>query len=270
MSPLVLSVRGEPEQRLDLSPLIPARLAGLSPRDIAAIELQTTKLRVTAGDIFRIRKGDAARLRFEGGSQRFDRIGLGMAEGEIVVEGDAGAQAGRLMAGGVLAIAGSAGPWAASGMKGGRLRIGRNAGDWLGGPLPGEMAGMRGGLVRVDGNAGAEAGHRLRRGAIVVSGNAGAYAGRAMIAGTLVVKGKAGPLPGYLMQRGTILLAAAPEALSQTFFDCGACDLVFARLLERALAEEGINAAPLLRRPLRRFAGDAAVLGKGEVLMTKM
>ena len=144
MNPLVFTLRHAPAQRLDLAPLTPDRLVGLSQSKIAAIQLQTTRERVLAGDVFKIRMGDATQIRFEGGSERFDRIGAGMSQGEVSVDGDVGIQAGRLMQGGRLAIAGNAGPWAASGMTDGSLTISGHAGDRLGGPLAGETVGMRG------------------------------------------------------------------------------------------------------------------------------
>ena len=67
MSPLTFSLRAAPEQRLDLSALTPQNLAGKTVAEIGRIELQTTRARVTAGDVFRIRKGDPATIVFEGG-----------------------------------------------------------------------------------------------------------------------------------------------------------------------------------------------------------
>lgn len=269
MKPLVFALRGAPEQRLDLSPLIGERLAGQSLDAIARIELQTTRIRVTAGEVFRITAGDPANIHFAGGGERFDRVGCGMSRGAIVVDGDVGVEAGRLMAGGRLTIRGNAGPFAASGMKDGMLEIIGSAGERLGGPLSGEMAGMRGGLVRVRGDAGERAGDRLRRGTILVEGRAGAWAGSRMIAGTLVIGRQAGDLPGYLMARGTIVLGEAASMLSPTFVDCGVHDLVAARLLGAYIAQTSPALAALLSRPLRRFAGDRAALGKGEILLAR-
>src|SRR5262249_45018651 len=138
------------------------------------------------------------------------------------------------------------------------------AGDRLCGALPGEMAGMRGGVVIVRGDAGERIGDRLRRGTIVVEGRAGAWAGSRMIAGSVIVGGSAGPLPGYLMRRGTIVLAGRAE-LSPTFVDCGTHDLIALRLLALFVARYSARAARLLQRSLRRFAGDMAVLGRGEI-----
>jgi len=267
MKPLVLTLRGRPDQRLDLAPLVPHRLASMTAAEIERIELQTTRRRVLVADVFRLRIGDAAQIRIEASCDRLDRIGHEMTTGEIVVEGDVGARAGRLMTDGRLTIHGGAGPWAASGMKGGTIEIFGDAADRLGGPGPGEIAGMRGGVVIVRGRVGERAGDRMRRGTIVVEGDAGAYAGSRMIAGTLVVVGRNGPLPGYLMKRGTIVLGAGCEELSPTFIDCGVHALVAMRLLAGFVAPLSRRAGASLRAPLRRYAGDMAVLGKGEIFV---
>lgn len=267
MKPLVLMLRQRPEQRLDLSPLLPHLLAGKSREQIERIELQTTRDRVDVGEVFQLRMGDAAQIRIEGGCERFDHVGQAMSDGEIVVDGDVGVQAGRLMAGGRLIVRGSTGPWAASGMKNGLIEIAGAAHDYIGGPLPGEIAGMRGGLVVVRGRAGARAGDRMRRGTIIVEGEAGAYAGSRMIAGTLIVGKRAGPMPGFLMKRGSIMLSGGCSALSPTFIDSGVHQLLAIKLWARLVEPYSRRAAALLQRPFRRLAGDMAVLGKGEIFI---
>ena len=270
MKPLTFALRAGPTQRLDLSRLIPQNLAGKTIAEIARIEIGTTRERVTAGDVFRVHEGDAAAVLIEGGSPRFDRVGMGMAEGRLQVEGEVGVQAGRGMSGGRLTIGGDAGPFAGSGLKGGALEIGGDVGERLAGPLAGETVGMSGGLVHVRGDAGPRAGDRLRRGVILIEGRAGEYAGSRMIAGTLAIGGEAGDLPGYLMDRGTILLGRGSSLLSPTFADCGEHDLVAARLLADYVAQASAKLARLFRRPLRRLAGDLAALGKGEILLPRL
>jgi formylmethanofuran dehydrogenase subunit C len=267
VKPLTLTLRQRPDQRLDLSLLVPHLISGRSAAEIERIELQTTRRRVSVGDVFRLRMGDRERIRIEGSCDRLDRLGHAMTGGEVFVDGDVGTQAGRLMAGGNLTITGNAGPWTASGMKGGLLEIRGTAGAFLAAPLAGEMAGMRGGLVVVRGHAGERAGDRMRRGTIIVEGEAGACAGSRMIAGSLIVGKKAGPLPGYLMKRGSIVLGAGCEALSPTFVDCGYHELLVMRLWGGILHPHSKKAAALLRRPLQRLAGDMAVLGKGEIFI---
>jgi formylmethanofuran dehydrogenase subunit C len=269
LSALTFSLRAPPDQRLDLSRLTPQNLTRKSVAEVASIELQTTRIRVTAGDVFRIREGDPAAIVIEGGSARFDCVGMGLTAGSIRVEGEVGVQAGRLMSGGQLTVSGAAGPFAGSGMKGGTLDIDGDAGERLGGPLSGETVGMSGGILHVRGDAGERAGDRLRRGIILIEGRAGVYAGSRMIAGTLAIGGEAGDLPGYLMGRGTILLGRGATLLSPTFGDCGEHDLVAARLLAKHIAQASDKLGDLFRRPLRRLAGDLAALGKGEILLPR-
>ncbi|MEO8715664.1 MAG: formylmethanofuran dehydrogenase subunit C [Acetobacteraceae bacterium] len=261
-----LVLRAAPAQRLDLSPLTPDRLARLGAATIERLPLGTTREMVRVGDVFAVHEGDVATVLIEGGSERFDRVGEGMRGGALRLEGDAGMRAGRALAGGHVTITGNAGPFAASGMVDGRIEIGGDAGAFLGGPLAGERAGMRGGVVLVRGGVGERAADRMRRGLIVVAGNAQRHAGSCMIAGTLIVCGAAGEGVGTLMRRGTIMLGGLC-ALAPTFVPVGAADQVFHRLLARALAPLCAQAADLATAPARRFSGDMAALGKGEVFM---
>jgi formylmethanofuran dehydrogenase subunit C len=264
VKPLVFILKQEPDQRLDLAPLVPHLLDGKSVKDIATIELQTTRETTTVGDIFKLRSGDTESIWFEGGSVRLDNVGLGLKTGEIIIEGDCGKSLGRSMSGGNLVAIGDCGPFAGSAMSGGRLEIAGDAGGFLGAPLAGEMEGMTGGLLIVRGSAGERAGDRLRRGTIVIEGSAGDYPGSRLIAGTLIVLGDCGSLPGYLMRRGTIALANPPE-LAPTFVDCGAHDLAFACVFAGLLRHESRAVARLFSRRLMRFVGDMAALGKGEI-----
>ncbi len=266
MSALVLTLQQEPPQRCDLSALTADRLAAATGR-IEAIDIRTTRTPLAVGDIFSVTSGDAADIVFEGGSERFDNLGVGMSTGRIRVTGDLGQRAGRGMAGGAIFVSGSVGVLAGSGMAGGRMEIGGDAGDLLGAPLPGEASGMTGGVIRVGGSAGARAGDRMRRGLIAIGGDAGEYLGSRMFGGTIVCLGRAGPLPGYLMTRGTIITASGVDSLSPTFIDTGPHELVALRLISRWLTEEGIEGGALSATRLRRFAGDTAVLGKGELFL---
>jgi formylmethanofuran dehydrogenase subunit C len=265
MSATVFRLRDQPSQRCDLSPLTPDRLAAVASVD--SIAVGTTRRRLTVGDLFEVTPGDPLDIRFEGGSERFDNVGLGMSIGRISVVGDVGLEVGRAMRGGEIDVSGDAGRLAGSGMSGGRLEIGGSAGDLVGGPLPGEMAGMRGGLIRVRGDAGDRVGDRMRRGLIVVEGHAGAATASRMIGGTIVCFGRAGPHPGTLMKRGTVILGGGADDIAPTFPDSGVHELVAMRLIARWLIDEGIEGASLLAWRLRRLVGDTAVRGKGELFV---
>lgn len=270
MSALVLTLKDPPPpQRVDLSPVTPDRLRDVDARGIARVELDCGNGRAALGDLFEISDGDTADIVIRRATMKLDFIGRGMSFGSIRVEGDAGAYLGQGMSGGSLHLTGSAGPWAASGLAGGAVRIDGDAGDFVGGALPGDMRGMNGGLVVIRGRVGERAGNRMRRGIIVVEGDAGPYLGWRMIAGTVVALGEVGPYPGYAMKRGTLLLRELPALVSPTFSDNGSHDLGFVRLLSRYVTES--SGAPArfdnLGVRVRRLIGDAAVGGKGELLI---
>ncbi len=267
MSRLTFNLRNAPAQRVDLSVLTPAKLTGKSLPEIAALKIGTTRAPLEVGDLFDLRDGDREEIVFEGGAERFDRVGGGLGQGLIRVLGDVGVEAGRGMTGGVVTIEGAAGPFAGSGMRGGRLTIGGEAGERLGGPLAGETEGVNGGVIHVRGGAGARAGDRLRRGFILIEGDAGDYAGSRMIAGTLAVGGRSGALPGYLMNRGTILMVGGTKEITPTFVDCGVFELVAAQLLATFISTTSVRLGAAFRGPLRRYAGDMAALGKGEIFL---
>ena len=267
MSGLTFSARAEPPQRVDLAALTPEALKGKSLSEIAAIEIGSTRAALKVGDLFVLREGDRETLVFEGGAERFDRVGVGLTGGAIRVVGDVGVEAGRGMKGGELTIEGGAGAYAGSGMRGGVLAIGGDAGERLGAPRAGETEGMNGGLIHVAGRAGERAGDRLRRGFILIEGAAGDCPGSRMIAGTLAIGGQAGALPGYLMNRGTILLAGGVRQMAPTFRDCGVYDLVAAKLIAAHLEPRSARLGAAFRGALRRYAGDLAALGRGEIFV---
>lgn len=267
MSALTFSLKAAPARRLDLSPLTPDRLRDLKQKEILGLALETEAEPLLVDDVFEVKGRDAAEIRFEGGSARFDLIGHAMSSGSIQVFGDVGYLAGRHLRGGHIAVNGDAGALLGSQMAGGRITLSGNAGASVGGPLSGELSGMSGGLIVIGGKAGERAGGRMRRGMIVVSGPSGDYAGTGMIAGTLVLLGKTGHLPGYLMRRGTIVLGRGAKSLSPSFADCGPHELAFAALLGSRLVELEVKTGKLFKSPLRRYAGDLAALGKGEILL---
>jgi len=270
VSGLALTLREAPRQRIDLSSLIPDRLAGLAGRDLAGLELSCGNRKVPLGDLFTVAAGDPAALRLVGDYGRCDGIGTGMTHGTITVDGDAGAYLGLQMRGGVIRVRGNAGIGAATEMHGGAVEIEGDAGDLLGSALPGSMRGMSGGLVVVRGDAGDRIGDRMRRGVIVVEGGAGAYAASRMIAGTVVVLGAAvGSYPGFGMRRGSLILRGRPDRPLPTFRDCGRHDLGFLGLLWRSLRGRSRRLDELATGPgtVRRLAGDHAVGGKGEILL---
>lgn len=254
-----LRLREAPQIPLDLSPLLPgAAIAGDTP-------LRLGRRQVALGDLFDLSPGPEGELRLVGTDGHCDRIGAGLSQGRITIDGDAGADLGLGMSGGEIAVRGSAGALAGGEMSGGTLRIGGDAGEALGGALPG-AGGMSGGAILLDGSCGPRAGQRMRKGLIVVGGDAASHAASGMRGGTIVVHGACAAEPASSMRRGTLYLARAPERLLPTFADDGEHELLWLRLLERHLRRLG-GTPPLPALRVGRWAGDLADLGKGELLV---
>lgn len=268
MSTLSLTLRAAPTGALDLSALIPSKLAGLSNTAIAALPLADGPHAPKVGDVFSI-SGDAGEtIAISGGSSFLDYVGAGLDGGAITVEGAVGNYAGRGMKAGTLTIGGDAGAYLASTAKGGLIHVKGSAGDFLGGARPGDKFGLLGATVVVEGNVGERAGERMRRGLVVARGAFGAAAGSRMVGGTLWTETGFGPRPGPLLRRGTLIGPKADELLP-TFADCGRIDPVVLGILSRYVAETlGPLAPKALPGVVRKYAGDQATIGKGELLLT--
>ncbi|MGH7525382.1 MAG: hypothetical protein ACREMX_01615 [Gemmatimonadales bacterium] len=203
---------------------------------------------VALGDLFDMQGEPGGRLRFQGDLAHADRIGAGLQEGEVVVEGDVGRETGLGMSGGALQVLGDAGPLA-------------------GGAVPEARRGMTGGELVIHGSAGPEAGIRMRRGLLVIGRDAGGHAGHGMLAGTVVIFGDAGAQAGVWSKRGSVV-ALGPVAIPVTYrYACTYRPAHLLLLLTRLRARYGL---PVEERHLsgfyRRYSGDLADLGKGEIL----
>ena len=266
MSALTLTLRAAPQGRVDMSGILPATLAGLSVAEIASLPLIMDGRPVALGELFDVVPGEANRLVICTDTNCLDYLGKSMTAGTIIVEGPAGHYTGQNLRGGELVIRGHAGHFAASGMKGGLLRIVGNTGDWLGAALIGDRAGMAGGVVAVEGDVGSRVGDRMRRGLILVRGRAGDACATRLLAGTLVIAGGCGDQPGFGLRRGSLILGRALATLPTTFNDAGVVDLPYLGLLRRHA--DGIlpGVVPVLSR-VRRYVGDLAYGGKGEILV---
>lgn len=268
MTGLTFRLSSAPDDRLDLSQLTPKRLAAMPASEIPRLVVGTSKRQRTVGDFFTVSGKPGDRVTIEGSSNRLDFVGAELDQGTVIVEGDTGFCAGRAMSGGRLEIRGDAGAWLASGLTGGFVSVKGSAGGYVGGLRAGDRFGMAGGIVVIEGDAGDRVGDRMRRGTIVVRGRCGTNAGSRMLGGTIWAEQGLGTDPGVLMRRGT-LIGPGAEKMLPTFADAGKHDLVILRVLSRYLAATLGRLAP---RPLsgsvRKFAGDLATIGKGEILIT--
>ncbi|HEX8416236.1 MAG TPA: formylmethanofuran dehydrogenase subunit C [Methylobacterium sp.] len=257
-----LTLRQEPPERLDFMHVNPRALMGLSESAIAHLTVGTSRHAYPLGECFTVKLDGSDELTIEGGSTRLDRVGAALSDGHIRVVGDVGQRLGEGMAGGSVTVTGSAGPFAGSGATAGTITIEGDAGDHAGGAVYAAKAGLDGATLVIRGRAGDHLGDRMRRGLLLV-GEAGSYAGSRMIAGTIAAS-RVGDHPGYGMRRGTIL-AGGHGAISPSFVETGTHDLVFLRLLARALRGLSPAHADLAAGALTRYSGDLATLGKGEL-----
>lgn len=269
MSDVTFELRRQPETWLDLSALTPDKLHGHTLTAIKAIRLRCGRRAGNVGDLFQVSGDDPLSLRFVDACRSFVRLGHGMTRGRIRVDGHAGHYLGQDMRGGQITVRGSAGNWLGAGMSGGSIEISGDAGDFIGAAVAGAMHGMTGGNIVVGGNAGKRAADRMRRGTILVLGDAGDFAGSRMIAGTLLILGLARTGVGYGMRRGTIVLGRMPAHVPVTFNDCGRLKMEFLRLLFKQTADSRKRFGYFREfgPEARRFAGDIAAGGQGEILV---
>ncbi|MFG1394956.1 formylmethanofuran dehydrogenase subunit C [Xanthobacter agilis] len=265
MTALTFTLKAPPPERLDLSSLVPARLQRLSRAEIERLPVGTSRRALKLADLFAVSGADPAELRFEGGSERFDQVGAHLADGRILVDGDVGQRCGLDMAGGDIEVRGDAGPFIGAGATGGTLVVHGNAAEKAGGAVHGGRYGLAGATLVIRGDAGPRAGDRMRRGLMLVGGATGDHAGSRMIAGTLIAR-SVGAEPGLGMRRGTIAVGTH-GTLVPTFMPSGAGDLIFMRLLRRAVGKHHLDLAKMLPDDPFRFVGDQAALGKGEILV---
>jgi formylmethanofuran dehydrogenase subunit C len=245
-----LTLRRPLEQRVDASGVAWDALRGLEAK---AIEEQALWIEGTGpariGDLFQVTASPGERVRLIGDLALLDGLGTGLAGGSLVVEGNAGWYLGQGMRGGAIEVRGSAGPRAAA-------------------ALPGAKRGMTGGEIVIRGSAGPGVGTGCRRGIIAVEGEVGDGAGRAMLAGTVVAFGGVGSEPGLWSKRGSLVaLGSVTPPVTYRY----ACTYrpsylpVMLGYLKRRFR------CPVTRAHLtgryRRYSGDLAELGAGEILV---
>lgn len=246
---LVARLRAPLRQRADFSDVLAGSWTRLPPGELArrAVHLEhdgPTHL----GELFDLKGSPDGTLRFTGNLELADRVGAGLTEGVVTVEGNLGGEAGLALAGGALDIQGNVGPRAGAA------------------PL-GFKRGMTGGELVVHGSAEAGAGSNMRRGLLVIGGRAGERTGLGMIAGTVVVFGSAGPESGLWSKRGSVV-ALGPITLPPTYsYACTYQPAHLRLLLTRLRVTYGLPVKPRhINGYYRRYSGDMAEIGKGEIL----
>jgi formylmethanofuran dehydrogenase subunit C len=247
---MVARLRAPLKVATDLSQILAGQWTTLGAGELARRPLLAGNGKpVTVGDVFDVSGTPNGRIRFEGDLTNANGLGAGLTHGEVVVDGDVGHSVG-------------------SGMAGGAIHVRGRAGDRPGGAAAEARRGMTGGELVIRGGAGADAGLRMRRGLLAIGGNAGDRAGAGMIAGTVIVLGDAGGSAGLWSKRGSVVALGAVAIPATYRYACTYrpphLRLVLGRLRTRyELPVSDQHLAGLYRR----YSGDLADIGKGEILV---
>lgn len=239
----------------------PNIFAGKSPEEIAKLQLWEGNRKRLLGDVFEIegncgKTSSEATIHLVGSLSKVRRIGAGMTDGEVRVQGDVGMHLGEEMKGGKIMVEGNVGSWAGSAMKGGTIEVKKDAGDYVGGAYRGSTRGMQGGTIIIHGNAGTEVGCYMREGLIKVYGNVDQFVGIHMRNGTIVVKGDAKERAGAYMKGGKIILRSHVASILPTF--------TIDNIKSKAKAE-----GEVIKGPFYLFIGDLTEHGKGKLYVSK-
>ncbi|MDE0864993.1 MAG: formylmethanofuran dehydrogenase subunit C [Rubripirellula sp.] len=267
MNKIKLTLKKPPTVVLEAEVITPDHLVERSNEEIRASVVYHGKRQRRLDDFFDIEGERSDCVEIHGDLHRVRHVGRGMTRGDLTVRGDVGMHLGAHMSGGTIEVFGNAGDWVGGEMKQGRIHVHGDVGQQLGAAYRGSPIGMQGGTILIDGNAGIEVGMRMRRGTIVVGGTARDFAGLQMKGGTIILCGGAEIRTGAWMQRGTIV-SLKEISLMPTFAYSGAYNPTFLNVYARHLGTLGIDLpCAEAEGSYKRFCGDRAVPGKGEILI---
>ncbi len=260
-----LTLKEQPPVPLEAEVLAPDRIAALKHDEVRALPVFLGKRQCRLDEFFDVDGDGSEDLEIHGDVGKVKWIGRGMARGRITIAGNAGMHLGAFMKGGTIEVSGHASDWVGGEMTGGLIRIHGNAGGQIGAAYRGSMAGMNGGTILIEGSAGMEVGMRMKRGIIAVRGPVRDFAGLQMKGGTIVLMSGAEIRTGAWMIRGTIV-SLKPLQLLPTFLSACVYEPAFLRIYAKHLQPLGF-ALPMQQGAYHRYSGDAAVPGKGEILV---
>ena len=264
---ITLTLKEPPPVPLEAEMLSPDVTLPLANDAVRALRVYLGKRRCRVDDFFAVEGASSDELEIRGDAGKVKWIGRGMTRGRVNIVGNAGMHLGAYMQGGAIAVSGNVSDWLGAEMTGGFIRIHGNAGGQIGAAYRGSLTGMRDGTIIIDGSAGLEVGMRMKRGTIAVAGSVKDFCGLEMRGGTIVTRGGAELRTGAWMVRGTIV-SLAPLQLLPTFSYASTDSPTFLRVYARHLDTLGFT-IPYddQRGAYRRYTGDSAVPGKGEILV---
>jgi formylmethanofuran dehydrogenase subunit C len=232
---------------------------GKDVAELAKLPLTEGNRQLTLGDLFKVEEipSEAPNITINGDVGKVKRIGQGMKNGEIIINGDVGMHTGEKMAGGKITVNGNSGGWMGSQMRGGVIEVHGDGGEYLASPYRGSDTGMRGGLIVVDGNVGTDSACYMRGGVIKIKGNAGRFLGYHMSNGAIYVEKDCAYRLAPCMTGGKIVIAGALEEVLPTF------------TVETVKAKVKIDAEQTVQGPFYVFLGDLAEHGNGKLFISK-
>lgn len=211
--------------------------------------------------LFRIEEDNASTpsITINGDISEVRRIGMGMKNGEILINGNVGMHLGEKMGGGRIIVNGDTAQWAGGSMKKGLIEIHGNAGDYLASPYRGSTEGMKGGKIVVDGDVGNDSGAYLRGGLIKIKGNnIGQFLGFHMSDGVIHVEKNASTRLGANMTGGKIIVSGYVEELMPSF------------TIDGVKAKVKVDETESAAGPFYVFLGDLAEKGVGKLFISKV
>jgi len=232
---------------------------GKTVKVIAALGVWEGNKEKKLGDLFKIEEstGEAPNIVINGDAGEVRRIGMGMKNGEIIINGNAGMHLGEKMKGGKITVNGNAEGWTGSEMKGGLIEIHGNANDYLASPYRGSDTGMKGGKIIVDGNVGADSAVFMKGGVIKIRGNAGQFLGFRMRDGIIHVENNCSTRVGASMTGGKIVVSGLLEEVMPTFS------------IDSVKPKVKIDETESISGPFYVFLGDMAERGNGKLFVSK-
>jgi formylmethanofuran dehydrogenase subunit C len=262
-----LTLKNQPHVPLEAESLSPDVTAALALDAIRALPVHLGNRQRRVDDFFEVAGPTGDELEIRGDAGKVKWIGRGMTGGRISINGNAGMHLGAGMKGGAIEVSGNVGDWLGAEMSGGRIRVGGNAGGQVGAAYRGSLTGMTGGTILIGGTAGLEVGMRMKRGIIAVGDRVRDFAGLEMMGGTILLRNGAELRTGAWISRGTII-SLKPIPLLPTFSYSCTYNPTFLRLYARHLSTLGFSIPHEDQDgAYRRYTGDAAVPGWGEILV---
>lgn len=261
---LILTLKEPTAVPLEAECLSPDVLAPIKRDDIRALPVLLGKRRRRLDEFFDIEGDCSEEIELRGDLGKVKWIGRGMTRGRVRIAGNAGMHLGAYMTGGTIDVTGDASDWVGGEMSGGMIHIRGNAGGQLGAAYRGSLSGMSGGTILVGGSAGIEIGMRMKRGLIAVRGTVRDFAGLQMKGGTILLMSGAEQRAGAWIERGTII-SLKPLPILPTFAAACQYSPTFLRLYAKHLLPLGFTLP--ITGTYERFTGDAAVPGRGEILI---